>query len=100
MVVDEKEVYQKNINLAEAYKEQHRSLLKSLRADKGRNDLQSFAIKSHKMALMGRLAAYTGQEVTWQDVLDAEQVIWDPQTAKDFQSEFNPKPMPIPGQSV
>jgi myo-inositol 2-dehydrogenase / D-chiro-inositol 1-dehydrogenase len=65
----------------------------SIRAGKPLNELKQVA-ESTLTAIMGREAAYTGQELTWDQVLNAELDLKPPQIA------FGPlevPPVPIPG---
>ena len=52
----------------------------SLRSGKPYNELKQIA-ESTLTAIMGREAAYTGQEVTWDEVLNADQDLTPPQVA-------------------
>jgi hypothetical protein len=52
--------------------QEHTDLIASLRSGRPYNELKGIA-ESTLSAIMGREAAYTGQEVTWDDVLNAQQ---------------------------
>jgi predicted dehydrogenase len=56
------------------YKQEHVDLIKHIREGKQINELQNVA-ESTLTAIMGRMAAYTGQEVTWEAALDSKQVL-------------------------
>ena len=64
------------------YKQEHVDLIKHIREGKHINELKTVA-ESTLTAIMGRMAAYTGQEVTWEAALNSklalmpEQVSWD-----------------------
>jgi myo-inositol 2-dehydrogenase / D-chiro-inositol 1-dehydrogenase len=60
--------------------QEHTDLVASLRSGKPYNELKQIA-ESTLSAIMGREAAYTGQEVTWDDVLNADQDLTPPQVA-------------------
>jgi predicted dehydrogenase len=73
------------------YQVEHNELFKSIRDGKPLNDGDRM-MNSTLMAIMGRMAAYTGQEVTWEQALNSQEKIvpetpnWDapaelPQTA-------------------
>jgi hypothetical protein len=47
------------------------------------------------VGIMGREAAYTGQLITWQQMLDCKQDL-APDTLK-WGDSFQPTPMPMPG---
>jgi hypothetical protein len=59
------------------YVEEHVDLLASIRAGKPLNELQQVA-ESTLSAIMGREAAYTGQAITWDDLLNAPQDLTPP----------------------
>jgi len=53
------------------YKQEHIDLVTSIRTGEGRNEVVATA-KSTLMGIMGRISAYTGKEVTWQEMMDSE----------------------------
>ncbi len=69
------------------YVQEHTDLIASIRAGKPYNELQQVA-ESTLTAIMGREAAYTGQEILWDDLLKADQDLTPPQVA------FGPLPVP------
>jgi predicted dehydrogenase len=85
--------YQKPQKPVSPYVQEHTDLIASIRAGKPLNELKQVA-ESTLTAIMGREAAYTGQELTWDEVLKAELDLMPPQIA------FGPldvPPVPIPG---
>lgn len=77
------------------YEREHADLVASIRAGEPLNELKQVA-ESTLSAIMGREAAYTGQEVTWDQVLEAEQNLAPPDVA------FGPldvPPVAVPGQT-
>ncbi len=52
------------------YEQEHRAMFKSIRASSPINNGQYMA-KSSMMAIMGRMAAYTGQTLTWDQCLNS-----------------------------
>ena len=76
------------------YQNEHNELFASLRAGKILND-GDWMTTSTLAALMGRMAAYTGQEVTWEQALNSqwrlvpENLTWDMKLPID--------PLAIPG---
>lgn len=77
------------------YVQEHTDLVASLRAGKPLNELKQVA-ESTLTAIMGRESAYTGQEVTWDEMLNAEQTLTPPGVA------FGPldvPPVPMPGRT-
>ncbi len=77
------------------YVQEHTDLVASIRSGKPYNELKQVA-ESTLTAIMGREAAYTGQELTWDEVLNADQDLTPPQTT------FGPlevPPVPMPGRT-
>jgi myo-inositol 2-dehydrogenase / D-chiro-inositol 1-dehydrogenase len=77
------------------YVQEHTDLVASIRAGKPLNELRQVA-ESTLTAIMGREAAYTGQVVSWDEILGAPQNITPPTVA------FGPLPVPgvpMPGQT-
>jgi predicted dehydrogenase len=75
--------------------QEHTDLIASIRSGKPYNELKQIA-ESTLSAIMGREAAYTGQELTWDEVLNAAQDLTPPQVA------FGPldvPPVATPGQT-
>jgi predicted dehydrogenase len=60
--------------------QEHTDLVAGLRSGKPYNELKQIA-ESTLTAIMGREAAYTGQEITWDEVLNADQDLSPPQIA-------------------
>lgn len=64
------------------YQVEHDELFASIRAGAGKND-GDWMCKSTLMGIMARLAAYTGQEVTWEQALNSQEslvpknITWD-----------------------
>ncbi|MFZ4508722.1 MAG: Gfo/Idh/MocA family protein [Fimbriimonas sp.] len=56
------------------YVEEHKFLIEAIRAGKQVNETQEVA-HSTLTAIMGRMAAYTGQEVTWDQALNSTEVL-------------------------
>jgi myo-inositol 2-dehydrogenase / D-chiro-inositol 1-dehydrogenase len=75
------------------YVQEHTDLIASLRSGKPYNELKQVA-ESTLTAIMGREAAYTGLDIAWDDILNADQDLTPPQLA------FGPlpvPPVPMPG---
>lgn len=77
------------------YQQEHTDLIASIRSGKPYNELKQVA-ESTLTAILGREAAYTGQELTWDEVLNAEQDLTPPQT--DF-GPLEVPPVPMPGKT-
>jgi len=77
------------------YVQEHTDLVASIRAGKPLNELETVA-QSTLTAIMGREAAYTGQEITWDEALNADLDLTPPQVG------YGPlavPPVPMPGQT-
>ncbi|MCW5937202.1 MAG: Gfo/Idh/MocA family oxidoreductase [Fimbriimonadaceae bacterium] len=76
------------------YVEEHRHLIEALRGGKKINDLKHVA-EASLTAIMGRLAAYSGEEVTWDEVMASDLSLFPEKL------EFGPMEVPSvpnPGQ--
>ncbi len=74
---------------------EHTKLIESIRKGKPINNVLDFGADSTLTAIMGRESAYTGMEVTWEEMLSSELDLFPEST------EFGPapqRPVPIPGQ--
>ena len=78
--------------LVPAMQQEHTDLVASIRAGKPINELKQIA-ESTLTAIMGREAAYTGQEVSWDELLKVHQNIAPP-TIAFVPLEVPPVPMP------
>ena len=79
------------------YQQEHDELFRSIRAQTPMNDGEWMA-NSTLCAIMGRMAAYTGRTVTWQEALESEDALMP----GPDQWQWGPlatNPVPIPGKS-
>lgn len=60
-------------SIADAYRQEHKDLVDSIRAGRPIVELKDLA-DSSLVAVMGRMAAYTGQKVTWKFVTEESQL--------------------------
>jgi predicted dehydrogenase len=77
------------------YVQEHTDLIASIRSGKPYNELKTVT-ESTLTAIMGRMSAYTGKAVTWEQALNSKET-WAPQ-----QLTFGPvptPPVPMPGQT-
>ncbi len=77
------------------YVQEHTDLVASIRAGKPLNEGKSVA-ESTLTAIMGRMSAYTGKEITWDQALNSKENLIP------FKLEFGPLPTPpvaVPGQT-
>jgi myo-inositol 2-dehydrogenase / D-chiro-inositol 1-dehydrogenase len=78
------------------YQYEHDVLFASIRQSKPVNDGERMAT-STLLAMMGRMAAYTGQEITWEQALNSQEQIFPPDLKWDMSLPAGP--MPRPGQT-
>jgi predicted dehydrogenase len=79
----------------DAYQTEHDELFASIRAGKPINDGEKMC-KSTLMAIMGRMASYTGKKITWEMALNSQEVLAPPTY------EFGSLPIPpvaVPGKT-
>ena len=81
-------------NPPDMYQQEHTELFASIRAGSAHNDGEWMA-HSTQLGIMGRMAAYTGQEVTWEDVLNSQERLVPEKL--DWKMELPMAPMAIPG---
>jgi predicted dehydrogenase len=78
------------------YQVEHNELFASIRSGKPINDGDRMA-KSTLLGIMGRNAAYTGQQLTWDMILNSQQVLVP--DVKDWDTKFEPEPLAMPGRT-
>jgi myo-inositol 2-dehydrogenase / D-chiro-inositol 1-dehydrogenase len=81
------------------YVQEHMDMLKSLKDSNGKhiNELQAVT-ESTMTAIMGRMAAYSGQAFTWDDAMMVDQ---DTMPKKlDWDMKLPVDPLPVPGKTV
>jgi myo-inositol 2-dehydrogenase / D-chiro-inositol 1-dehydrogenase len=76
------------------YQNEHNELFASIRSDKPINDGDRMA-SSTLMAIMGRMAAYTGQRVTWEEILASKETLVPEKLSWDMKLPI--APMAVPG---
>lgn len=76
------------------YQAEHDALFASLRKGKHLNDGERMAT-STMLAMMGRMAAYTGQQVTWEDAMNSQEKIFPDKV--EWGGSLAVAPMPLPG---
>ncbi len=79
------------------YQQEHDEFFASIRSGKLMNDGEWMA-HSTLCAIMGRMAAYTGQTVTWQQALESEERLM-PAAEEWAWGSLPVHPVPIPGQA-
>ena len=78
------------------YQNEHDALFASIRKGEPINDGDRM-IHSTMLGIMGRMAAYTGQRITWQQAIESELDLAPDDLAWD--DSFEPGPMPVPGET-
>ncbi|MGC8888016.1 MAG: Gfo/Idh/MocA family protein [Verrucomicrobiia bacterium] len=78
------------------YQQEHDELFASIRAGKPINDGKWMA-QSTLMAIMGRTAAYTGQEITWEQILKSNEKLVPDNLSWDMKLPI--QPMAVPGRT-
>ncbi|MHB8522724.1 MAG: Gfo/Idh/MocA family oxidoreductase [Limisphaerales bacterium] len=76
------------------YQVEHDELFASIRSGNYLNNGDRMA-SSTLMALMGRMAAYTGQEITWEQALNSQENLFPQNLSWDM--KFSPPPLALPG---
>lgn len=78
-----------------AYDQEHIDLVTAIRTEKPVNETENVT-KSTLAGIMGRISAYTGQEVTWEQMLQSDLRL-GPQTYEIGKMDLKPV-VPVPGQ--
>ncbi len=76
------------------YQQEHNELFASIRGEKAHNDGE-WMTHSCLLGIMGRMAAFTGQKITWDQVLADETSLYP--EGLDWDSRIEVGPMPAPG---
>jgi myo-inositol 2-dehydrogenase/D-chiro-inositol 1-dehydrogenase len=80
---------------ADPYVQEHTDLIEAIRSGKNINELKNVA-DSTLTAIMGRMSAYSGLEVTWDQALNSKLDTFPP--ALDFSMSLPTPPVPVPGK--
>lgn len=78
------------------YQTEHDELFASIRSGKPINDGQWMA-QSTMLAIMGRMAAYTGQKITWEEALQSNQTLGPGIDEYNWQLKWPTPPVAQPG---
>jgi hypothetical protein len=76
------------------YQSEHNELFASIRSGKPINDGEWMA-HSTLMGIMGRMAAYSGQQITWEQAMNSQQVLVPEKL--DWKMSLDIAPMAMPG---
>ncbi|HSU55116.1 MAG TPA: Gfo/Idh/MocA family oxidoreductase [Candidatus Dormibacteraeota bacterium] len=83
--------------VVDMYQHEHDELFASIRNSKPINDGQWMA-QSTLLALMGRMAAYTGQEITYEQALNSQESLV-PENITSWDARVAVRPVAMPGQT-
>jgi len=78
------------------YQQEHDELFASIRSGNLMNDGEWMA-QSNMLAIMGRMAAYTGQTISYEDALKSNEVLGPKIDEYSFDFEFQGPPVAMPG---
>ncbi|HEV2351473.1 MAG TPA: Gfo/Idh/MocA family oxidoreductase [Terriglobia bacterium] len=78
------------------YVQEHTDLIAAIRAGKPYNELKQVA-ESTLTAILGRMAAYTGKAVTWEQALNSKEDLMPPKV--DWDASLAVAPVAMPGQT-
>jgi predicted dehydrogenase len=92
-----KVVWEMKGSISDAYKQEHKALIDSIRAGKPIVELRQMA-DSSLVGVLGRLAAYTGQKVTWKFVAEESRLDLFPEDLTWTSSLPNPG-FAVPGRT-
>ncbi|MBV6431736.1 MAG: Inositol 2-dehydrogenase/D-chiro-inositol 3-dehydrogenase [Bryobacteraceae bacterium] len=78
------------------YQAEHDELFAAIRRNQPVMDIE-WMTTSTLLAMMGRMAAYTGQQITWDMALNSQERLFPEKL--DWNGSFTPSPMPLPGKT-
>jgi len=93
-VIKAKETWRYRGEKSDMYQNEHNELFASIRSGKPINDGQWMS-SSTMMGIMGRMAAYTGQEITWEQAMNSQEKLVPDQF--DWKMKLDIPPMSLPG---
>ena len=76
------------------YQAEHDALFASIRRGQTINEA-TWMTTSTMLAIMGRMAAYTGQQITWEQAMASQDKLFPDDMRWD--GKFEPPPLPLPG---
>jgi myo-inositol 2-dehydrogenase/D-chiro-inositol 1-dehydrogenase len=79
------------------YQTEHDEFFASLRDGKPLNESVKLA-HSSMVAIMGRMAAYTGQKITWEDAINSKEIL-APSDKLEWNMKLETPPVAIPGRT-
>ena len=95
-IVTDGKVWQSEAKKNDMYQQEHDELFAAIRAGKPINDGVRMT-NSTAMAIMARMSAYTGQDVTWDQVWESKEDLAPP--SWEFGPALPPQPIAVPGKT-
>jgi len=95
-IVTDGKVWKSEAKKNDMYQQEHDELFAAIRAGKPINDGVRMT-NSTAMAIMARMSAYTGQEVTWEQVWESKEDLAPP--SWEFGPALPPQPIAVPGKT-
>ena len=95
-IVTDGKVWQSEAKKNDMYQQEHDELFAAIRAGKPLNDGVRMT-NSTAMAIMARMSAYTGQDVTWDQVWESKEDLAPP--SWEFGPALPPQPIAVPGKT-
>jgi len=80
-----------------AYVREHKDLIDSIRSGKPLNEGRQIA-ESSMTAIMGRMSAYTGKEITWEQAMNSKLDLWPAKGTELAFGKMDVPPVPMPGK--
>lgn len=78
------------------YQQEHDELFAAIRQGKSINQGEEVA-NSSMIAILGRMAAYTGKKITWEEALNSTEALGPDVTSYDMAQTLAVAPVPMPG---
>lgn len=78
------------------YQVEHDELFASIRSGNHIND-GSRMLHSSMMAIMGRMSAHTGEEISWEEAMNADEDLFAQEGNMDWAQKYTPAPVALPG---
>ena len=91
-----KKVWQSKLSGKLGYVNEHKILISHLRAGKVFNDIEK-SITSNGMAIMGRMAAYTGKKISWEQFIQSKEMVFDDKKSYKYSTPYKIRDLAIPG---
>lgn len=80
------------------YQVEHDELFKSIRSGEFINDGPRM-MHSSMMAIMGRMSSHTGQEITWEQAMEAKEDLFPLEENMQWDQSYEPASVAVPGQT-